>query len=319
MNKLIIFLFFIFLVLSLESEASIRFGFGSCHDQNRGGNHFKSIAREDIHAWLWLGDNIYADHFSYKERMNAYQKVKSNPHYQKILSQSLVWGTWDDHDYGFNNTDSRYSGKVDSKRAFVQFFDIDPSDPMLYRPGIFHEKIIESDSLRLRFLFLDTRYFQKRNNILGKDQWIWLEEKMADRSFDLTFIASSLNVLGRKSIFTFFLEGWHRFFRDQNRLFELIRSSRQNVVFLSGDRHHSDRSARTYKTHQFIEFMSSGLNRPGRIVSSPYRIGKAINIPNYATIEIERDVLTKKIRLVHDIKSSETGESISRFEYAFSE
>ena len=64
-----------------------------------------------------------------------------------------------------------------TQKGFCPIFDIMPSDPMLSPPGIFHEKIIESDSLRVRFLFLDTRYFQQRNNILGKDQWSWLENK----------------------------------------------------------------------------------------------------------------------------------------------
>ena len=105
-------LLYLFLLLSAcESYGSIKLSCGSCHDQKKGGNHFKNIANERANAWIWLGDNIYSDFYTMEKRERAYRKITDNLDYQKIMSRMHIWGTWDDHDYAYNNVAGRGWGK----------------------------------------------------------------------------------------------------------------------------------------------------------------------------------------------------------------
>ena len=188
----------------LESRASFRFGFGSCHDQNKPGEHFNVIAKESIDSWIWLGDNIYADHFNYQQRKRAYNNVKNRASYQRMMKKMEIWGIWDDHDYASNNTGANYPKKRESKKLFLDFIGFSPLDPINFREGIYHQKIIEKEELTLKFIFLDLRYFNSRSTLLGEDQWRWLETSLSGKDVDATFIVSSLNVLERPSLFNFF-------------------------------------------------------------------------------------------------------------------
>ena len=312
MKSLFILVYLIFTLFAWESFAQIRFAFGSCHDQNKGGNHFKNISQESVQAWIWLGDNIYSDHFSDKQRKNAYTKVKKDIDYSKINQKMKVWGTWDDHDYGYNNVGSNYVGKSDSKKRFLEFLDFPDSDPVYSREGIYHQRRLESNGMSAKFVMLDLRYFQTRSTLLGREQWSWLEDVFNKADEDIIILVSSLNVMSELSIFTLFLEGWHRWKKERERLFKLISRSAVPVVFLSGDRHFSDRSLRTINGGKRIyEFMSSGLNKPGRPLPSRYRLGKAVDVPNYATVEIYKENGSERLKILHHIKRSDDGSVIS--------
>ena len=170
--------------------------------------------------------------------------------------------------------------------------------------------------MRIKFIFLDLRYFKSRATLLGEEQWIWLEDTLRRGESDITFIVSSLNVLGEWTLSNIFREGWHRYPLEQNRLFSLVSELNGPVVFLSGDRHYSERGFRRVgpQGKTLWEYMSSGLNKPGNPIPNRFRIGSPVSVDNYATIEIYKEKKTQRLKILHLIKSSRDGSVISRLD-----
>ena len=98
------------------------------------------VARGEYDAFAWLGDAVYADErvrvgIRGSERVykgeeahaRAYARVKAHPAYAKVRATADVSGTWDDHDYGFNNAGKHWSVKEFAREAFLDFLD-EPKD-----------------------------------------------------------------------------------------------------------------------------------------------------------------------------------------------
>jgi alkaline phosphatase D len=57
---------------------------------------------------VWMGDNIYlreADWSAESSIFRRYTHTRSHPLLQKLLGSTHHYATWDDHDYGPNNSD----------------------------------------------------------------------------------------------------------------------------------------------------------------------------------------------------------------------
>ena len=98
--------------------------FGSCHNQNLPMSPmWERVLERDPQAWVWLGDNIYADHkmipllarkaATYEDIAEGYRKLNNNEQYAKVKARVPIFGTWDDHDVGKNDADTHYDLKVE--------------------------------------------------------------------------------------------------------------------------------------------------------------------------------------------------------------
>jgi hypothetical protein len=58
-------------------------------------------------VWNWLGDNMYDDSTSMETKRIAYNAAREDPYYSALgpLAEPKIptTGTWDDHDYAYNN------------------------------------------------------------------------------------------------------------------------------------------------------------------------------------------------------------------------
>ena len=69
---------------------------------------------------------------------SLYGTQKRDPGYQELVravGHANVLGTWDDHDYGYDNSDGTYAGKDVAQSAFLDFFDA-LDDPRRERRGV---------------------------------------------------------------------------------------------------------------------------------------------------------------------------------------
>lgn len=118
----------------------------------------------------------------------------------------------------------------------------------------------------MRIILLDVRYnktspfWDENADILGEDQWAWLEEELSSNNETFTLIVSGTQIL---PINRFVMEAWY--VNSRNRLFDLIgKLKKSGVVLLSGDIH----AAEILKTfcvvpeigYNLYEFTSSGLS-----------------------------------------------------------
>lgn len=99
-------------------------------------------------------------------------------------------------------------------------------------------------------------------DVLGEEQWRWLEQELAESSASIHIIVSSIQILTTNPV----VESWGHFPKERGRLLKLI-SPVSGLVLLSGDVHHAEisttrpSSSKVSSTTRgaIIEVTSSGL------------------------------------------------------------
>ena len=261
-----IYLFIFLLSFSISSENFYRLGLGSCNDQDIETPAWKSLEKENLDGFFFLGDNVYGDVPSgdLKRLIKAYDPFKhSKPQW---FDKIEIFTIWDDHDYGMNDGGGDYKYKDKSQKLFNDFWNIPQNDPRRYREGIYFSELRDINNLKVLIIGLDTRYFrsnlEKKNGaylqnksadatILGEQQWSWLQ-KQVEVEHDLLIIASSIQVLATEHRF----EKWSNFPNEREKLLNLLNRLDSNVLIISGDRHRSG----VYQKDEIYEFTSSSLN-----------------------------------------------------------
>ena len=258
---------FVFLLsFSISSENFYRLGLGSCNDQDMKTPAWKSLEKENLDGFFFLGDNVYGDVPSgdLRRLIKAYDTFKLNK--PQWLNEIEIFTIWDDHDYGMNDGGGDYKYKVESQKLFNDFWNISKNDPRRNREGIYFSEFREINNLKVLIIGLDTRYFRsylnKKNGtylinnsgdatILGKQQWSWLQ-KQVKVEHDLLILASSIQVLATEHRF----EKWSNFPGEREKLLNLLNKLNSKVLIVSGDRHRSG----FYQKGKIYEFTSSSLN-----------------------------------------------------------
>ncbi len=281
--------------LALQQMASERpltsIAFGSCNDSTRDQRYWRIIQREQPDLWLWLGDNVYADGFDMKGRRALYRNLKSNPYYAGFLAEIPVLGTWDDHDYASDNKGSRFPDKWQSKDCFREFFDLNEAMLPSSRAGVYQSYAFGPQGQRTQIILLDLRFHMDRwrldPQLLGDEQWMWLQGELSRSTADLLIIGSSLNV--SSPIVGFGAEGWQEYGAERKRLYNLIDATQKPTIILSGDRHFAELSlTRMASGLPVYEVMSSGLTHSfGAKLPHPGRLGEIEGRKNYGHLGIE--------------------------------
>ena len=303
--------FFLLLISSSNFiyAESIKIGLGSCLDQDYPQPIWKSIKKEDLNYFIFLGDNVYGDtrYGSLRKMKSAYDKQK------KVLPDFLndisIFSIWDDHDFGINDGGADYRFKRQAQELYLDFWDITKDDDRSNREGIYFSKNEIFFDKKFKFIFLDTRFFRsklkgKKSNyieniepdatILGNAQWTWLENELKS-DFDFLFIFSSIQIIAKDHRF----EKWNNFPNERLKLFELLKQFNDKTILFSGDRHR----AGIYRKNGIIEVTSSSMNKPGSSFNETdsYLIGKTYPQENYGVVEILENTIHIKIK---DIKGN---------------
>ncbi|MEM6816505.1 MAG: alkaline phosphatase D family protein [Bacteroidota bacterium] len=109
--------------------------------------------------------------------------------------------------------------------------------------------------MNIKMILLDARYFRDEllwenpgtNNkaakpnlngeILGEEQWQWLEQQVEEPNIDLLIIASGIQILPEEHGF----EKWANFPKERTKLFQLINAKLDKpLVLVTGSRHISE-------------------------------------------------------------------------------
>jgi alkaline phosphatase D len=147
-------------------------------------------------AFVWLGDVIYADgkvngtraYVGNERHRAAFETQLEHPEYAALARETKIVGTWDDHDFGFNNAGAEWEEKPFAKQVFLDFLGVPADSPRRERAGVYAHHTFRNlgrDKNRsARLILLDTRFHQRaeRGELLGEDQWRWLERALGVRS-----------------------------------------------------------------------------------------------------------------------------------------
>lgn len=209
---------------------------------------YQSIAARKPDIMLWLGDNTYLREADWNTRsgiLYRYTHTRSVPELQPLLAGSANYAVWDDHDFGPNDSDRSFIHKDLTREAFELFW----GNPGFGLPG--QGGITTAFSWAdIDFFLLDNRWFRSPNDcetcaatILGEAQFDWLIEALSTSRAPFKIVAIGGQVLNTAATF----ENYANRHREERRKL-LERISEENisgVVFLSGDRHHTEISTLT--------------------------------------------------------------------------
>ena len=298
-----------------KTKNDFTIAFGSCNKQDSENILWKEILKNKPNLWIWGGDNIYSDTDNMLKMQKDYNKVLQQSEYIKLVESTEILGTWDDHDYGLNDGGAEFNAKKDSQKLFLDFLGVSNNDKRRQREGVYHSQVFKTGKGTLKVIILDTRYFRSaltdakdskkryrpntygQGTVLGKKQWLWLENELYNTKADSNMIVSSIQFLSAEHGF----ETWGNFPHEVDKFKQLIKQSQaKNVLFLSGDRHISEFSKTTVDSLGFplIDFTSSGLTHAYSGYSfepNDYRFGKVINQISFGLLKINFD--TKIIKM----------------------
>jgi alkaline phosphatase D len=210
--------------------------------------------------FILLGDNIYADTTNPAVMERKYRVRKESAFFQALRKKAPVVATWDDHDFGGNDTGSNYVMRVESQKLFLEFMDEPANSPRRQHEGVYDSYVYGPVGKRVQIILLDTRYFRStlatgENNVvpsggkyiphpdpkvtmLGEAQWQWLEKQLRVPA-ELRIIGSSIQFLSEFSG----AEAWANMPREKQRMLDLLKKTPANgVLFISGDRHWAELS-----------------------------------------------------------------------------
>jgi alkaline phosphatase D len=277
-----------------------RIAFGSCSDEERAQPLWMPIVNRRPGLWIWMGDNVYADTPDPAAMRAAFDRGKSNPGYQALLATTPVIGTWDDHDYGLNDGGREWQARDEAQQALLDFLDEPADSPRRRRAGVYESYTYGPPGRQVKVILLDTRYHRDRyhrteyplnptGDILGEEQWAWLERELRGSTAQVHLIGSSIQVVPEEHGF----EKGANFPAARERLFRLIGQTRApGVVFISGDRHIAEisRIAGTAAGYPIYDVTSSGLThtwRENREEPNRYRVGEMVVALNYGILDID--------------------------------
>lgn len=237
-----------------ESPPDFSFALGSCSYVNQpeydrpgrpyGGDYqiYDAIAEADPDFMLWMGDNFYYREVDWDSPWGMYQRVSHSrqlPEMQRLLTGMHHFGTWDDHDFGPNNSDRSYALRDTAKEVFDAFF---PNPPFSGAGGGGVMSYFEWHDAG--FFLLDNRYFRSANDrvtgertVLGRAQAEWLIDALQKSDATFKFVVMGGQFINSAELF----ENYAHLAPGERReiLDRIAAEDIPGVVFLTGDRHHS--------------------------------------------------------------------------------
>ena len=209
---------------------------------------FNTMANEKAAFMLWLGDAWYTREVDYYSNWGLWYRAshdRSVPELQDFLKSMPHFATWDDHDYGPNDIGKNYILKETSRTVFNSYF----CNPSAGENG---QGIYTMTSWGDADIFLtDNRWWRSADllpdsvngkpnpekKMLGDQQMEWLKNSLLYSTATFKIIVVGSQVLNPVSPF----DKWRDFPAEYQELMDFLTEQKINgVLFLTGDRHHSE-------------------------------------------------------------------------------
>jgi alkaline phosphatase D len=206
------------------------------------------------------------------------------------------YANWDDHDYGPNNAGTNYSLKEESKKVFDSYW-LNPSSG--YKGEGIYTQFSYSDA---DFYLLDGRWWRSvdempdslngqpnpEKRMLGAQQMHWIKNALINSTATFKIIAVGSQVLNPLSTKDKFLSYPVEY---QELIGFIARNKINGVLFLTGDRHHSEViKVERPGTYPLFDITVSSLTAgtvgfTGTEANSPYRV-LGVDKNNYGRISV---------------------------------
>jgi alkaline phosphatase D len=237
--------------------------FGSCAS-----NEFPAVwermAQEGADVVFLIGDTPYIDSSDLAVNRRKHREFLAQPGLRDLMRSRPVLGTWDDHDFGGNDTDGTNVDRDTIRRVFME-----------YRA---HQSFGEKDegiytSFRrgpVEVFLIDARYFSQtepspvdpsKPTLLGRRQWEWLKNSLAASTATFKVLVTGLVWHDKPNQEK---DDWENYAHEREALFRFIGERKiPGVVLVSGDVHVSlllEHPTEKTAGYPIFELVSSPLN-----------------------------------------------------------
>ncbi len=296
-------------------------GYDRLNGKPYGGDYqiFESIYEKKPELFVWLGDNIYLREPDWTSKTGIYHRwthTRSTPEMRAMLATMPNYSTWDDHDYGPNNSGWDFWNKEATTDAF-NLFSGNASAGLPELPGIF----TFFNWGDVNFYLLDNRTYRTYDgmsdndpdharSLLGKKQIDWLINTLKYRAGQTRNLSSSsypstFNVIciGNQVFSPYSSDSYTNYTEEFEYLMDRIVAEKiGGVVFVSGDVHFGEVSQRAFNNpngdpHPILDITTSPLTSGSWSGSdakdNPYRVdifpGEADRVAqrNFVTLSFE--------------------------------
>lgn len=296
-----------------------RIAWGSCFRESMPCPMLDRLAAEKPELYLALGDNIYGDTQDMGVLRMKYRRLARHPGWRALTESARVMATWDDHDYGADDSGINYRPRAASKEIFLDFFDEPAGSSRRKRDGIHASTLMGPEGRRIQVLMLDLRSFRsdlsradsktypelgsyrvlkedEPQEMMGEAQWKWLEQElMKPASLRLVGLSTQLG-----SAFNGY-EAWANMPKERERFFRLLeKTGAEGVILLSGDTHWGEVSLVDRPGfYPIYDLTSSSLNQEWDPAgANPNRIGTAYTRANAGLLDIDWEAGVVKTRII---------------------
>ena len=279
-----------------RSWGRVRFGVGSCAADAQQ-PIWKQVAAADLDLFVWVGDNTY---YRSRERGPDWSRIEwmlerqldARGHALQAMQGMACYATWDDHDYGPNNSDRHFALRAEARLVHRYMW----ANPGYGQGG-------EGVYFTFRrgpvaFFVLDGRSFKDvrpdlpadERQLYGPAQLAWLRRELAASDAPLKVIACGVQqLLGYGPA-----EGWHQALAERVRFLDWLEGAEVGpLLFLSGDIHVSE----LYRVELGAgaaawELTSSGLARESG-VAALFELAERperrwiVTRPNFCVVEVD--------------------------------
>lgn len=247
-------------------RADFRVAFGSCcRIQYDPVQRIWNVARAlEPDMFFWLGDNVYADSDDPAAIADLYGRQRVVERLEPLLRSTPQFATWDDHDFGYNDSDGRSPYKDVALGLFKNFW-ANPSYGADGDPGVYCKQSYGG----VDFFILDGRYHRSPSaqrddsskTMLGAAQKAWLKRELkASRApFKVLAIGGGWSCAENHESG----DSWAVYMTERNEVFDFIRDEGvSGVVCISGDSHMGELNCIPWSEHggyDIYDFCSSPL------------------------------------------------------------
>ncbi len=224
------------------SPQRVRLAFGSCaYEDASTASAWTALAGHAPDALVLLGDTPYIDSPILAVQRRRYREFFAVPELAALLRRTPTYATWDDHDFGANDTDGRLPGKSDSRRAFVEYH----ANPGYGADGAGIYTRFRRGPVEV--FLLDTRWFAATEpspvqahaaTLLGARQWEWVQEGLLASTAPFKVLACGM--VWNDAVRPGKRDHWGSYAHERDALFAWIgEHAIRGVVLVGGDIHRS--------------------------------------------------------------------------------
>ncbi|MBK8980248.1 MAG: alkaline phosphatase D family protein [Planctomycetes bacterium] len=220
-----------------EQPARVALAFGSCaHTEPNA--IWTRMRDEGCEGVVLLGDTPYIDSTDLAKQRLEHRRFLQIPELAALVSGTPVWATWDDHDFGQNDSDGRLPGKEGSRQAFVEYRAL----PSFGEDG----QGIYTSFRRgpLEVFLLDARWFARTGpspvatdlpTLLGPRQWDWIRRGLQQSTATFKVLATGMIWDDKQNSES---DDWQTYAHERDALFDFVAAQKiPGVVLVGGDVH----------------------------------------------------------------------------------